>query len=133
MIHATLQRAHSSADVTLGMMQVHDAKHPPLYTLENPWKENKRNVSCIPAGVYTCVKHHGKKYKDVWRLENVKDRSAILIHAGNTASDTEGCILVGMVAGEYKQNPAVLHSRDAIEKLQNIFGDAPFTLEVIDV
>ena len=133
MKQVTLQRAHSSDDVTLGMMQVHGVNHPPLYTLENPWKENMRNVSCIPAGVYTCVKHHGKKYKDVWRLKDVEGRSAILIHAGNLTEDTQGCILVGLVSGEHKRQPAVLHSRDAIKELRSILKDEPFTLEVVDV
>lgn len=71
------------------------AGFPLCVTLENEWKGNARNISCIPDGRYRVVKHNGAKYRDVWRLEDVPGRTAILIHAGNTVKDTEGCILVG--------------------------------------
>jgi len=128
----TLQRSFASDKVTMGALQILGVDHPPIFTLENPWKGNQRNVSCIPAGVYECVKHYGKKYHDVWRLENVENRSYILIHAGNTAKHTEGCILVGLAAGELNGDPAVLKSRPAVALLQEIFGDEPFTLEIKD-
>ena len=63
---------------------------PLCVTLELPWKDNKRNESCIPEGVYYCEK--GLKYV---RVNGVNSRSGILIHSGNTTSDTSGCILVG--------------------------------------
>ncbi len=64
-------------------------------TIERPWLDNERNISCIPEGIYDCVPHNGTKFKNVWRLKNVPDRSAILIHVGNYASDVHGCIAVG--------------------------------------
>lgn len=72
------------------------------YTLEEPWRNNApadhkgETESCIPEGRYYCVPHSGARFKNVWRLEDVPNRSYILIHAGNTLADTEGCILVGL-------------------------------------
>jgi len=77
------------------------------YTLEEQWRNNApadyygETESCIPEGVYRVVRHGWEpeekvKFKKVWRLEDVKNRSGILIHAGNTTKETEGCILVGM-------------------------------------
>lgn len=65
------------------------------HTLELPWKGNMRNVSCIPPGTYTVEKFVSSKFGRCFRLPFVPNRSGILIHAGNTRDDTQGCILVG--------------------------------------
>lgn len=50
----------------------------------------------IPDGTYTFNKAYHDKFKcNVFELEGVPKRSAILIHPGNTQKDTIGCILVG--------------------------------------
>ena len=100
------------------------------YTLEEPWRGNMRRVSCVPSGDYECVKHNGS-FKNVWRLLDVPNRTAVLIHSGNTLADTEGCILVGMSFGEIKGKPAVLQSQDALDMLRRKLPKE-FTLQVID-
>jgi hypothetical protein len=118
------------SDVTLGKLCKPDGSVF-CCTLEEPWKDNKRKISCIPAGKYKCVKHNSAKYQDVWRLENVIGRDGILIHAGNTTDDIEGCILVGKSYGTLKGKPAVLDSRSALSDLRlAIKGD--FYLRVVD-
>jgi hypothetical protein len=69
------------------------------YTLELGWRENKQGVSSIPAGTYGALLRYD--HSDHWRMEltNVPGRSHIQIHIGNTPSDTQGCILVGMSEG----------------------------------
>lgn len=115
MKQATLKRGFHSPFVTLGMLFVDGVgQNAPLYTLEEPWQNNKRKVSCVPAGKYLCVPHNSAKYRNVWRLENVPDRDGILIHAGNTTLDIEGCILVGMSHGVMNNENAVLKSQQAM-------------------
>ena len=66
------------------------------YTLELPWRDNKRNVSCVPgpATYGAFIRTDGKRG---WRiqLEGVPSRTAVQIHVGNYPSDILGCILLG--------------------------------------
>ena len=69
-------------------------------TLENPWLNNQRNISCIPEGQYKVRLRTARESatKDYLHLlvQDVPDRSLVLFHTGNTAKDTRGCILVGI-------------------------------------
>ena len=68
-------------------------------TLELPWKDNQRSISCIPEGQYKVRIRLPRESatRDYMHLlvKDVKDRDYILFHIGNTAKDTRGCILVG--------------------------------------
>lgn len=122
MKQAHLKRGYYASDVTLGMLYVDGADLPPIYTLEEPWKDNQRKISCIPPGKYVCRPHEGIKFKSVWQLQDVPGRDAILIHAGNTTMDVEGCILVGLEHGILDGREAVLKSRQALGLLRDAIG-----------
>ena len=89
-------------------------------TCEDPWHQNMRGNSCIPRGLYECKPHSGQKYKNVWEVCDVPGRSAILIHNGNTISDTQGCILVGKAKGVFPGGmPGITHSRETLDMLRH--------------
>lgn len=63
------------------------------------------------------------------RLVGVKGFQGVLIHAGNTAQDTHGCILVG----ENKEKGKVVNSRATFEKLYKMMHEAQKQGEEITV
>ena len=91
-------------------------------------------VRCIPEGTYEVsitVKSptYSQKASYAWcggylpRLKNVPGRSGILIHSGNTADHTRGCILVGK-----RQNAGfVANSMNTLKELYKYFRDAEGT------
>jgi hypothetical protein len=95
------------------------------YTLEEPWRDNMRGVSCVPLGRYFCTPHNTPRFPRVWILNDVPARSGILIHAGNTLADTTGCILVGSAPAPN----GVKQSQAALEKLRRTLP-AEFWLEI---
>lgn len=97
------------------------------YTLEDPWKDNQRNVSCIPVGIYELKRdRYNRGGYDTFELQDVPQRSEILIHKGNTHHDVEGCLVLGAELGSLKNSWAVLSSSIAFNGFMNaceIMGD----------
>lgn len=63
------------------------------YSIELPWRNNSRSISCIPEGEYVLSKRFSKKFGWHIRVEDVPERSGILFHAANDAlKELEGCI-----------------------------------------
>ncbi|KUJ60769.1 hypothetical protein AR687_15265 [Flavobacteriaceae bacterium CRH] len=69
----------------------------------------------VPVGTYNLIWHNGSKFKNVLKLYNndVSVDRAILIHAGNSAEATEGCLL----PGSYRSLDWVSNSRDKLEEI----------------
>jgi len=104
---------------------------PVCVTLEETWLDNKKRESCIPAGKYEVRKYSGTKYKNVWQVYGVPDRSAILIHWGNTERNTAGCILVGKYFDKFGDRFGVAASKVTIDKLRQTLPDR-FEIDIID-
>ena len=98
MINLLLIRDTFSKKSTIGELFINGERI--CDTLENPWQDNQRNISCIPEGVYPVrlrlPRESGTRDYIHLLVKDVKDRDYILIHIGNTAKDTSGCILVGL-------------------------------------
>jgi hypothetical protein len=79
-------------DCTIGRLSYGELH---CFTLELPWLDNKKGVSCIPPGIYQLTKYQSPKHGPVLLLHDVPNRTYIEIHAGNFTHQIEGCILVG--------------------------------------
>ena len=88
----------------------------------------KAGITAIPTGTYNVRMDvvSAKYSKSAWyinnchgskmpRLENVPGYEGILMHPGNTAADTEGCILVG----QNKVKGKVINSKETFLQLYN--------------
>lgn len=66
---------------------------PVCFTIELPWQQNLRDISCIPEGRYRLVKRTSTRHKQHLLVQDVPDRSDILIHSANNAlRELRGCI-----------------------------------------
>lgn len=93
----TMTRLTESATRTLSRLEVYSGttKTGSFTILELPWRDNTKNRSCIPAGEYVVKRRGSPTYGDHLAIQNVPDRTDILIHWGNFPKDTEGCLIVG--------------------------------------
>lgn len=129
----TLKRISNSEKITYGVFIDDSTGLPLCLSLELPWMENRRSISCIPEGKYYCEPYTSAKYKDVFQVMDVRDRSSILIHVGNKLSHTEGCILPGMQYGYLNGEIAVLGSSAGLSAIKAAVPENKFVLNVVSV
>ena len=66
-------------------------------TEEEILQKKVKGQTAIPTGIYHVYITYSPKYKKQMPLiDGVKGFSGIRIHSGNTAKDTEGCLIVGL-------------------------------------
>lgn len=134
----TLTRTTLDSNCTQGDLLVNGTFE--CFTLELPVKDGLPG-SAIPPGKYLIALAGSPKFlssTDVWvqrfaetipHLLGIPNRTNILIHWGNDAKDTEGCILVGdSLAADFIGN-----SRKAFEELHAMLIGARRAGEAISI
>ncbi len=121
-----LKRIIDDGQRTFGVL-VCDGVQPLAVTIENPWINNKRNISCIPVGRYKCERFQSPRFGETFKILDVIDRGEtepIIFHSGNRDDDTRGCIVIGRYFGELFDEPAVLDGKkghkDFIRNVENV-------------
>ena len=149
----TLKRIARKEGYTIGRLYIDDNPKPFCDTLEDtdrgleqamPLDMIKRikvkGETAIPTGTYELsMRHISPKYSRkkafaftggvMPRLLNVPGYEGVLIHSGNTAADSEGCILVG----ENKAVGKVLNSMATFKALWSVLNrrkSEPITITV---
>jgi len=95
-------------------------------TLEDTWRDlNKvkkiKGKTAIPEGRYRIIMTYSQRFgREMPLLCDVPQFVGILIHAGNTDEDTEGCILVG----ENKVVGKVVNSRYHAQIITEMIAEA---------
>jgi len=90
----TLKRVAMTEDATFGVL-IDEPSTPFCLTLEKPWRDNRPNISSIPAGEYLAKRVVRIKFGLTYEILEVPNRTNILIHKGNFSDETSGCILLG--------------------------------------
>ena len=95
-------------------------------TLELPFRDNERSVSCIPTGEYKVRLRLPRESatRDYIHLlvQDVPNRDYILFHRGNSAKDTRGCILVGQGSQQDVVHNSTLAMDLLIKEIINLGG-----------
>ena len=125
MINLLLIRDTFSKESTIGELFLNGERI--CDTLENPWQDNQRNISCIPEGEYPVRLRLARESasRDYLHLlvQEVPNRDFILFHRGNTAKDTSGCILVGLGSQQDVVNNSVLAMDLLIKEVIHLGGE----------
>ena len=129
-----LNRLVDTGKETLGKLTIHDELKE-VYeckTLELSWKDNKRNISCIPFGEYLVSMRTSEKYGEHFIVNNVEGRSYILIHQANYYTQLRGCIAVGKRYSDINSDGEldVTNSRNTMKDLLEVLPDS-FYLNII--
>lgn len=110
------------------------------FTVEQPWNNNIKDMSCFPEGHYQLLAHDSPKHPNSVAFHNpalnvyaepnmlpsgVVGRTDCLIHPANFAQELEGCVAVGQ---DYLYNTkhipiGVSNSKETITRLQRYWGD----------
>lgn len=123
-----LLRKFKGTDYTIGQLFI-DGEYF-CDTLEDVVRDSKiKHETAIPAGTYKIELTFSAKFKKILPiLLNVPNFEGIRIHAGNTKSDTSGCILVG----ENKVKGKVINSLKTIEVLMwKLSGEKDIVIHII--
>lgn len=124
-LKGTITRTHEAGDQgcqgTFGVLQV-DGLSGTWFTGELPWRDNRPDVSRIPAGSYLCKLQFSPHFQRMlYHVLGVPDRGDVEIHNGNYCgdvtlgfkSDVEGCTILGNGIGEL-QPDGYPHSQAAL-------------------
>ncbi|SDA10090.1 hypothetical protein SAMN05216428_10124 [Nitrosospira sp. Nsp11] len=108
-----IKRTDFSEESTIGELSVNGVFE--CYTLEDKVRPVKiAGKTAIPSGRYEVIINFSQRFqKQLPLLLNVPNYEGVRIHSGNTAANTEGCILVG----ETKTDNFVGESRWAFNRL----------------
>ncbi len=125
-----LRRCAANRNRTIGLLFV--GNDFLCFTLEDRIRMNKvAGETAIPHGTYDVRRSWSPKFeKQLPEILNVPGFEGIRIHAGNTAEDSSGCILIGM--GWDGRSDAIVRSREAMDVLDTVLR-MPCTITIAPV
>jgi hypothetical protein len=136
---AVVQRQESGDQGTFGTITC--VNGPRFFSGELPWRDNRRNESCVKPGTYVCryiLSPHLKKF--TYHLFGVPGRDGVLLHSANLMGDRAkgfkaqllGCVAAGERIGYMDRQKAILMSAPAVRAIETFFERQPFELEIRD-
>ncbi len=113
-------RKYAFPDSIIGEMEIDGIFF--CFTLEDPERGIKvPGKTAIPTGRYKLILDFSNRFKKVMpHILDVPGFEGIRIHPGNTAADTEGCLLVGKEKGIDKVFKSFLAFTSLMEELRGV-------------
>jgi hypothetical protein len=105
-----IDRKWFTGESTIGELYIDDVFE--CFTLEDTIRTGEKvpGKTAIPSGTYKVITDYSNRFKKMMpHILTVNGFDGIRIHAGNTAKDTEGCVLLGTT----KAADSIGGSRDA--------------------
>lgn len=110
----TISRLYVNGELMCNALEDTDRGLRQDMPLDEIKKRKVYGATAIPSGSYECVNTYSARFKkNLPLLKDVPGFDGIRIHSGNTAKDTEGCIL----PGRNTQKGMVTESRAWTQKL----------------
>lgn len=130
-----IQRQESSETQTLGELTVYEDRVKPIFyckTVELEVDCNAVRDDAIPFGTYKVKKRKSAKYGWHFHIQDVPNRSLILIHNANYSYQLLGCIAVGKKHIDINNDGLkdVTSSKATMKKLLELLPNE-FTLKII--
>lgn len=109
------------------------------YINELPERNNERGFSRIPRPAdYDARLVNSPKFGKVYMIEDVPERSAILMHGGNFAGDTRkkwrsdvlGCLEFGLKVVRMNGQRAVVNSKSTKDQFMRLMNGESFKLHI---
>ena len=120
MIEINLTRLAYEEDGTPGVLSVGAVVCG--YTLELPWKNNERDISCFPEGDYSCEWRVSPSKGLRIHILNIEGRDHCMFHAGNWIRQILGCVLPGLkfLRKDGNGDKMVQSSRAALKRFEDL-------------
>ena len=96
------------------------------HLLERGWRDNKQNVSCVPAGTYPLLLEYSPKFgRKLWEAKEIPGRSECKFHAANFWKELNGCFSPGEARFDFGSDSEkdMVNSGDMLNIFMNAMGD----------
>ena len=88
-------------------------------------------LTAIPSGTYKLIVNQSPKFKRMLpRILDIKGFDGVLLHRGNSASDSLGCILIGYKKGENSIFESTKAESDLVNRLL-LHNSEDHTIEIV--
>ena len=138
--YAETTRPDGTLAETVGWLDV-EKKGFSCRTIERPYRDNKNNVSALPAGMYVAevvLSSPAFNYPHIWIHDKgsvyaASDRAGVKIHIANYVRQLEGCVAVGK-SFVHLDGDGVLDVTQSEQTLEELINHIPrkTTLEIRD-
>jgi len=105
-----------------------------IHTVERPWHDNQRFISCIPEGEYLCKPgRYNKGGYDAIDIVMPEDspRTLIKFHLANHPEELAGCIAPNMTLQFTNGKGRGINSKHAFNHLMALYGGKEFKLRIV--